>query len=242
MALQMVPLNCLHTFLPLTHPAHSFPYTSFDEQGKIPYTSLPLPAQLNVDVHSLATNELPDRPTLIHHVPLFPDSKLQLLLSGTFVTRNLSGAIRKHQGYHNLVPYMFEPYGWTAVVTASLDWDGFAAAYKSSFQQQKFEFKFCMKLLPTGKTLHRRESRFDNRFPACSSPLESNDHMFQCPDISRQRWSLQQRLENHDTNPVLVDTMMAGLDSYFQAKPLDYSEFTEFDKSFHPWRPYYSLI
>jgi hypothetical protein len=43
-----------------------------------------------------------------HHVPLFPDSKVQLLLSGTSVTRNLSGSIRKHQGYRNLVPYMLE--------------------------------------------------------------------------------------------------------------------------------------
>ncbi len=218
------------------------------QDNKIPYVSLPLPAQLNVDADSLATKELHDRPNLIHHVPLFPDSKVQLLLSGTSVTRNLSGAIRKHQGYRNLVPYMLEQYGWTDDVIASVDWDGFAAAYKSSFQQRKFVFKFCMKLLPTGKTLHRRESRFDDRCPACSSPQESNDHLFQCPDISRQRWrssttsSLRQRLENHGTNPVLVDIMMAGLDSYFQAKPFDYSEFTEFDNSFHPRRPYYGLI
>jgi hypothetical protein len=105
-----------------------------------------------------------------------------------------------------------------------------------------------MKLLPTGKTFHRRESRFDDRCPACSSPQESNDHLAQCPDISRQRWrssttsSLRQRLENSGTNPVLVGIMMAGLDSYFQAKPFDYSEFTEFDYSSRPQRPYYGLI
>jgi hypothetical protein len=105
-----------------------------------------------------------------------------------------------------------------------------------------------MKLLPTGKTLHRRKSRFDDRCPACSSHQESNDHLFQCPDISRQCWqssttsSLRQRLENNAINPVLVDIMMASLDSYFQAKPFDYSDFTEFDNSTHPRRPYYSLI
>jgi hypothetical protein len=110
------------------------------QNNKIPYTSLPLPAQLNVDANGLATRELRDRPNLIYHVPLFPDSKVQLLLSGTSVTRMLSGAICKHQGYCNLVPYMVEGYGWTADVTASVDWDGFAAAYKSSFQQRKFVF------------------------------------------------------------------------------------------------------
>ena len=125
------------------------------QDNKIPYVSLPLPAQLNIDANSLATKELCDRLNLIHHVPLFPDGKVQLLLSGTSVTRNLSGAICKHKGYRNLVPYMLKRYGWTADVTASVDWDGFAAAYKSSFQQRKFVFKFCMKLLPKGKTLPR---------------------------------------------------------------------------------------
>jgi hypothetical protein len=136
-----------------------------------------------------------------------------------------------------------------ANVTASVDWDGFAAAYKSNFRQIKFVFKFCTKLLPTGKTLHRCESRFDDRCPAgYSLPQESNDHLFQCPDISRQRWrssttsSLRQRLKNNATNLVLLDIMMAGLDSYFQAKPFDYSDFTEFDNSTHPRHPYYSLI
>jgi hypothetical protein len=100
------------------------------QNNKIPYVSLPLPAQLNDDADSLATKELHDRPKLIHHVPLFPDSKVQQLLSGTSVTRNLSGAIRKHQGYRNLVPYMLERYGWTDNITASVDCDGFTAAYK----------------------------------------------------------------------------------------------------------------
>jgi hypothetical protein len=218
------------------------------QDSQIPYSSLPLPAQLNVDADGLATKELRDRPNLIHHVPFFPESKVQLLLSGTSVTRNISGAIRRHQGYRTLVPYMLERFGWTVDVTASVDWGGFAAAYKSSFQHRKFIFKFCMSLLPTGKTLHRRESRFDDRCPACSSPQESNDHLFQCQDISRQRWrsattsDIRKRLETNSTNPVLVDIMMAGLDSYFHSKPLDYSEFTEFDHPFHPRRPYYSLM
>jgi hypothetical protein len=105
-----------------------------------------------------------------------------------------------------------------------------------------------MKLLPTGKTLHRQESRYDDRCPACSSPQESNNHMFQCPDISRQRWqsstssALWQPPKNDGTNPVLVEIMMAGLDSYFQAKPFNYSEFMDLDNSSRPRRPHYGLI
>jgi hypothetical protein len=88
----------------------------------------------NVDANRLATQELWEQRNLIHYVPLLPDGKVQLLLSGTSVTRKLLGAIHKHQGYPTLVLYMLERYGWIANITASVDWDGFAAAYKSSFQ------------------------------------------------------------------------------------------------------------
>jgi hypothetical protein len=45
------------------------------QDSKIPYTSLPLPAQLNVDAGGLATKELWEQPDLIYQVPLFPHSK-----------------------------------------------------------------------------------------------------------------------------------------------------------------------
>jgi hypothetical protein len=57
---------------------------------------------------------------------------------------------------------MHEPFGWTESTTQSVNWDGFSAAYKTCFKQRKFAFKFCMGLLPTGKTGHQQESRFDD--------------------------------------------------------------------------------
>jgi hypothetical protein len=195
-----------------------------------------------------ATRELRERPNLIHHVPLFPSCKVQLLIGGTSVTRNLQGAIRKHQSYQQLIPYMHERFGWTKSTTQLIDWDRFAAAYKTCFKQRTFVFKFCMGLLPTGKTVHRRESRFDDRCPACSSPQESNSHLFQCPSLSRQRWraattsTLRKQLELNQTNPILVYIMMAGLTSYFTNTALDYDEFSAFDVPHQPRRPYYRLL
>jgi hypothetical protein len=94
--------------------------------------------------------ELRERPNLIHHTPLFPNSTVQLLLGGSSVSRNLPGAIRKHQGLRTFYPYLVERFGWSDAITDSVDWDGFAAAYKTSFKQRKFVFKFCMFFLPTG--------------------------------------------------------------------------------------------
>ncbi len=74
---------------------------------------------------------------------------------------------------------MVERFGWPEPLTDSVDWNGFGVAYyKTCFKQRKFVFKFCWSLLPTGKVLHKRESRFDDRCPACSEPHESNDHLF----------------------------------------------------------------
>jgi hypothetical protein len=135
---------------------------------------------------------------------------------------------------------MYEHFSWTESTTQPVNWDGFAADYKTFFKQHKFVFKFCMDLSPTGKTVHRRESRFDDRCSACSSPQESNSHLFQCPSLSRQRWravttsTLRKRIELNQTNPILVDIMMAGLDSYFKNKALDYDEFSAFNVPHHP--------
>ena len=66
------------------------------QDDKIPYINLPLPAQLNVDADRLATRELFEQPNLIHHVPLFPSSKVQLPLGGTSITHDLhSGSYPK---------------------------------------------------------------------------------------------------------------------------------------------------
>jgi hypothetical protein len=194
------------------------------QDNKISYTSLPLPAQLNVDA---------DR-TLSIMFHFFLAAKCSYYSAARLLQEIFQAPSVSTKDIVIGFPICSsDTDGRTADVTASVNWNGFAAAYKSSFQQQKFVFKFCMKLLPTGKTLHQQESRFDDRCPACSSPQESNNHMFQCPDISRQRWqsstssALWQPPKNDGTNPVLVEIMMAGLDSYFQAKPFNYSEFMD---------------
>jgi hypothetical protein len=135
------------------------------KDSKIPYANLPLSVQPNVDADCLATRELRERPNLIHHTPHFPNSKVQLLLGGSSVSRNLPGAIRKHQGLRTLYPYLLERSGWPDAITGSVNFDGFAAAYKTCFKQRKFVFKLCVFLLPTGKVLSNHESRYADKCP-----------------------------------------------------------------------------
>jgi hypothetical protein len=91
------------------------------QDDKIPYTNLPLPAQVNVDAARLATHKTREQPNLLHLVPLFSSCKVQLLLAGTCLTRNLPGAIRIHQSYGYLISYMYERFGWTNSTTQLVD-------------------------------------------------------------------------------------------------------------------------
>jgi hypothetical protein len=202
-----------------------------------PCGHLPLPAQLNCDANSLATTELCSLPNQIRQVPLFPSAKAQLLILGQSVTRNLSNAIPKSYGYHQLLAYCTR-FQWTKTIVNSINWDGFSAAFCSCFKQRNFAFKFCSRLLPTGKNLHRNEVRYDHWCPACNNPQECNHHPFQCTAVSRQCWrnkttsALRKRLDA-TTDPKLSDIMAAGLCSYFQSKPLDRSKFKEYNATYH---------
>jgi hypothetical protein len=69
------------------------------QDDKTPYCNLTLPAQLNCDAGSLATTELRSLPNLIKRVPIFPSAKVQLLISGKSVTRNIPSAIRRSYSY-----------------------------------------------------------------------------------------------------------------------------------------------
>jgi hypothetical protein len=126
------------------------------QEDKTPYRNLPLPAQLNCDADSLATTELRSLPNLIKRVPLFSSAKVQLLISGKSVTRKIPSTIRRSYGYHRLLAYC-KRFQWTQSSVDSMDWDGFSAAFRCCFKQRNFAFKFCARLLPTGKNLLRNK-------------------------------------------------------------------------------------
>jgi hypothetical protein len=105
------------------------------QDGKTPYANLPLPAQLNCNADKFATTELRALPNLIRRAPLFPSAKVQLLVAGQYVTRNLPGAIRRSFGYHRLLKY-FVRFKWTKTTVNSINWDDFSAAFRSCYSQK----------------------------------------------------------------------------------------------------------
>jgi hypothetical protein len=121
----------------------------------------------------------------------------------------------------------------------SVNWAAFSQAFRSQYRFRVFTFKLCFWQLPTGKTLHRRSTRFDPECPSCSHASKCNDHMFQCKAISRRWWkssflqSTRKRAEDCKTDPKLVHILLAGIRSYFDSCSPPHLEFADYPQVYH---------
>ena len=209
------------------------------QDDKIKYRHLPLAAQLNCDANVLATRELSEYPTSIERVPILPAAKVQLSLGGRTVTRNLPATIRRQHGLRLLKTYLHQRFRWRNETIESVRWEAFSSAFRARYKFKTFNFKFCFKLLPTGKTLFTRTSRYDPRCPACHHEDECNHHLFQCKAVSRRRWqttclkAVRTQAESIKTDPKLVHILLAGLRSYFDGNDLPLEEFSKYPDEYH---------
>jgi hypothetical protein len=212
------------------------------QDNKVAYANLPLPAQLNCDADVLATHELFQFPTTCEHVPLLPAAQAQLSIGGRTVTRKLAATIRRQHSLRLLKTYMSQRFQWTNNTIESVNWEAFSCAFRSRYQFKTFTFKLCYWLLPTGSIIHRRTPRFDSKCPACNHLHECNDHMFQCPAVSRRKWrssfmlSTRHHAESETTDPILVHILLAGIKSYFNEEPFPLHECRTYSE------PYLQLI
>jgi hypothetical protein len=76
---------------------------------------------------------------------------------------------------------------------------------------------FCIKKLPTGERIHKRDHFHDRRCASCWHTLEDDNHIFQC----NKRRSLRKKVINQITlmrnrvGPRMCDILNEGLLSYF---------------------------
>ena len=75
-----------------------------------------------------------------------------------------------------------ERFKWTTYTCRAIDWEVFGWAYKQRIKK-KFGWsnKYHLKRLPTGDRMKRRGELDDERCCSCGAPLETDDHLFQCP-------------------------------------------------------------
>ena len=111
-----------------------------------------------------------------------PTTCVQVHMQGRTITRDLKRTVRKITRTEPLMKYYMERFKWTTNTCRAIDWEVFGWAYKRRIKK-KFGWsnKYHLKHLPTGDRMKRRGELDDERCCSYGAPLETDDHLFQCP-------------------------------------------------------------
>ena len=146
----------------------------FDEEA------MPLNAYLNSEADELATiglKQLQEKP----RVPMDPATAIQFHIGDRTITRDLKRTTREIIHLIPLKNYYCRRFKWSDNIFDLIDWDIFRPVYKKYLATKGIQWmhKFCIKKLPTGERVHKRDHFHDQR---CASGLynEDDDHVFQC--------------------------------------------------------------
>jgi hypothetical protein len=179
---------------------------------------MPLDAYLNSEADELATTglkRLQENPK----VPLDPDTVIQFHIKGRTITRDFKRTVREIIQLPSIRKFHCERFGWSDNIFNIINWDVFRPIYKKHIPNKGVQWmhKFCIKKLPTGERVHKRDHYHDKRCASCWHTLEDDDHIFQCVKRRslRKKVIKQINLMQNCIDPRLCDILQEGLLTYF---------------------------
>jgi hypothetical protein len=184
-------------------------------------TDMPLNAYLNSEADELATiglKRLQEKPM----VPFDPETVIQFHIQGRTITRDFKRTVRETIQLPPLRQFYCERFGWSDNIFDVIDWDIFRPVYKKHVSSQGVQWlhKFCIKKLPTGERIHKRDQFHDKRCASCWHTVEDDDHIFTCDKRKSQRKNIikQTNILRNTVDPVLCDILQEGLMAYFKGE------------------------
>jgi hypothetical protein len=138
-------------------------------------------AYLNSKADELATfglKMLQEKP----RVPIDPHTAIQFHLMGRTITRDLKQAVRELLLLPLLQKNSYDKFGWSNTVFDTVDWDIFRPVYKRYIVKNGIQWihKLCIRKLPTGERVHKRDHFRDKRCASCWHAVEDYNHIFSC--------------------------------------------------------------
>jgi hypothetical protein len=215
-------LSALHTALKRfrTYPKIKWVKSHQDE---IVYDKqeMPLDAYLNSEADELATtglNRLQEKPK----VPLDPDTIIQFHIKGRTITRDFKRTVREIIQLPSIRKLYCEQFGWSDNIFNIIDWYVFRPVYKKHISNKGVQWmhKLCIKKLPTGERVHKRDHYHDKRCASCWHTLEDDNHIFQCVKRRslRKKVIKQINLMRNRIDSRLCDILQEGLLTYFNGE------------------------
>jgi hypothetical protein len=184
-------------------------------------TEMPLNAYLNSEADQLATiglKRLQEKPI----VPLDPDTAIQFHIKGRTITRDFKRTVRETIQLPPLRKFYCERFGWSENIFDIIDWEIFRPSYKKHVSTKGVQWlhKFCIKKLPTGERVHKRDHFHDRRCASCWHTNEDDDHIFQCNQRRSPRKKIVKQINIMRTtvDPRLCDILQEGLTTYFKGE------------------------
>jgi ribonuclease HI len=175
-------LSALHKALAWfqTYPKISW-VKSHQDDKEYDTTEMPLNAYLNSEADELATiglKRLQEKPI----VPMDPDTAIQFHIKGRTITRDFKRTVRETIQLPSIRKFYCERFGWSENIFDIIDWEIFRPSYKKHVSTKGVQWlhKFCIKKLPTGERVHKRDHFHDRRCTSCWHTNEDDDHIFQC--------------------------------------------------------------
>jgi hypothetical protein len=111
-----------------------------------------------------------------------PDTAIQFHIGNRTITRDFKRTTREIIKLIPLKQYYCGRFGWSENIFDIIDWDIFRPVYRKYLSTKGIQWmhKFCIKKLPTGERVHKRDHYHDKRCASCWHTKEDDDHIFQC--------------------------------------------------------------
>jgi hypothetical protein len=147
----------------------------YDEQ------EMPLDAYLNSEADEQSTTglkRLQEKPI----VPMDLNTIVQFHIEGRTIITDFKRTVREMIQLTPLRKFYCNRFEWSENIFDAIDWDIFRPVYKKHIASKGIQWlhKYCIKKLPTGERIHKRDHLHDKRCTSCWHTLEDDDHIFQC--------------------------------------------------------------
>jgi hypothetical protein len=129
-------------------------------------TEMPLNVYLNSEADELATTGL-KRLQEKQTVQMDPETIIQFHTEGRIITRDFKKTVRAIIQLPQLRKFYCERFKWSSNIFDTIDWEIFRPVYKIHIATKGIQWmhKFCIKKLPTGERVHKRDHFHGRRVP-----------------------------------------------------------------------------
>ena len=203
----------------------TFHHVKGHQDDHVPYDQLSLQAQLNVDADRLAESYIINHPHQdCSRAQLLPTAKLQLNLPAGTVTYNMKRTIRLARTEPPLAAKLKKDNDWSDRAFDDINWEASRRALRRLRKAKPQLVKYLNNVIPVGKLVSAYDPKYPASCPSCAEPIETRDHVWQCPAQSRVNWrasflrNLRQKLEQLNTRIDLQELLLEGIKAKIEGR------------------------